>query len=188
MPADGATIDQESVVLASFEGRRAAERMLWSLGRDFRKKARKGRAAAFVVSGDNDGSLKVTESRVMGAGDFMAAVVRISLSLAIGFLAIFSTAKGALGGARAVRNHHQHVGSEERRAHEILAEAGPNAALALIRCSDDEMRQTVAARASEDNAGYCWDGSLTDFLSGLEPGTQHDWVRKALGVPSTGRE
>jgi hypothetical protein len=176
--------EKESVVLASFEGRRAAERMLWSLGRDFRKKARKGHAGAFVVSGENDGSLKVTESRVLGASDFMAAVIRISLSLAMGFLAIFSTAKGALGGVRAVRKHHGHVGSEEQRAHEILAEAGPNAALALIRCSDDEMRQTVAARASEDNAGHCWDGSLTDFLSSLDPGTQHDWVRKALGEPT----
>lgn len=162
--------------------------MLSSLGREFRKKARKGNATAFVVSGNEDGSLKITESRVLQAGDFLAAIIRIFLALAIGFLAIFSTLKGARGGTRAARKHGRHVGSDEQRAHEILAEAGPNAALALVRCKDAEMRQTVAARASEESAGYCWDGSLADFLSGLDPGAQHDWVRKALGVSSKGRE
>jgi len=161
--------------------------MVSSLGREFRKKARKGNATAFVVSGNEDGSLKITESRVLQAGDFLAVIIRISVSLAIGFLAIFSTLKGALGGTRAVRKHRGHVGSDEQRAHEILAEAGPNAALALVRCKDAEMRQTVAARASEESAGYCWDGSLTDFLSALDPSSKHDWVRTALGEPSTSR-
>ncbi|MGH2834732.1 MAG: hypothetical protein ACRDKD_00865 [Solirubrobacteraceae bacterium] len=115
--------EQESVVLASFEHRRAAERMLASLGRNFRKKARKGKATAFIVSGNSDGSLKITESRVLETSDFLAAVIRIFASLALGFLAIFSTLKGALGGKRAARKHEGHVGSDEQRAHEILAEA-----------------------------------------------------------------
>jgi hypothetical protein len=47
---------QESIVLASFKNRDAAEHMLMSLGRGFRKKAREGGATALVVSGNKDGS------------------------------------------------------------------------------------------------------------------------------------
>ena len=60
---------QESVVIASFDSYRHAEHMLASLGRGFRKKARKGGTTAVVVRGNPDGSLKVTESRVLSAGD-----------------------------------------------------------------------------------------------------------------------
>ena len=42
---------QRQVVLATFANRHAAERMLASLGRDFRRKARKGEVAAFLISG-----------------------------------------------------------------------------------------------------------------------------------------
>jgi hypothetical protein len=56
-------VGQESLVIASFENRHAAEQMLLSLGRRFRKKARKGSATAFVVSGNRDGSHKLTQSR-----------------------------------------------------------------------------------------------------------------------------
>jgi hypothetical protein len=171
------------VVLASFESRHAGERMLASLGRDFRKRARKGDATAFLVSGNKDGSLKVTESRVLEAGDFTAVVIRVSLSWTVGFMGIFSTVKGARGGVRAARKRHGHVGSDEKRAHELLADVGPHAALALIRCKDDEMRRPVAARARERGADE-WDGPLAGFLSGLDPGSQHDWVRAALGVSS----
>ena len=47
-----------SVILASFENRHAAEHMLASLRRGFRKKHRKGHATALVISGNKDGSLK----------------------------------------------------------------------------------------------------------------------------------
>ena len=46
---------QESVVLASFDGYRQAEHMLASLGRGFRRKARKGGAVAVVVRGNPTG-------------------------------------------------------------------------------------------------------------------------------------
>ena len=59
---------QESVVIASFDSYRHAEHMLASLGRGFRKKARKAGTTAVVVRGNPDGSLKVTESRVLSAG------------------------------------------------------------------------------------------------------------------------
>jgi hypothetical protein len=179
--------EDESVVLASFHSRNAAEHMSGSLGRAFRKKARKGDTTAFVISGNKDGSLRITESRVLEAGDFSASVIRITASITIGFMGIYSTLKGLRGGVRAARKRQRHVGSDEERAHEILAEAGPHAALALIRCEDDEVRQEVAARASERAAGYTWAGPLTDFLSGLDPSSKHDWVRTALGEPTTDR-
>lgn len=55
----------ESVVIARFDSYRHAEHMLASLGHGFRAKARKGGATAVVVRGNPDGSLKVTESRVL---------------------------------------------------------------------------------------------------------------------------
>jgi hypothetical protein len=60
---------QESVVIASFDSYRHAEHMLASLRRGFRKKTRKGGTTAVVVRGNPDGSLKVTESRVLSVGD-----------------------------------------------------------------------------------------------------------------------
>ncbi|MFI6962734.1 hypothetical protein [Streptomyces sp. NPDC050255] len=55
---------QESVVIAGFDSRHRAERMLVSLGRGFRETARKGGATAVVISGNTDGSLRLTQSRV----------------------------------------------------------------------------------------------------------------------------
>jgi hypothetical protein len=96
---------EASVVLARFDSYRHAEHMLASLGRGFRTKARKGGATAVVVRGNPDGSLKVTESRVLSAA----------------------------------------AGSAERS----------------------------------------WDGSVTEFLAALDPGSAHDWVRAAVGEPSS---
>jgi hypothetical protein len=179
--AEGA--GQESVVLASFENRHAAEHMLLSLGRGFRKKAREGGATAFVVSRNKDGSLKLTESRVLEAGDLTATLLRLSMSWMVGFWGTFSALKGVKAGAQAAHKRESHVGSDEQRAHEIIEEAGPNAAIALVRCKDPEMERAVAASAA-DRGHYSWHGSLPMFLAGLDPGSKHDWVRAALGEPS----
>jgi hypothetical protein len=93
--------------------------------------------------------------------------------------------KGAKGTAHAAHKRSSHVGSEEQRAHEILAQAGPDAAILLVRRQDAETRQLVAAAA--DRASYSWDGSMADFLAGLEPGSEHDWVRTALDKPSSAK-
>jgi hypothetical protein len=176
--------DQDSVVLASFESYQAAEHMVASLGREFRKKARKGGARAAVVRGNADGTLKVTESRVLEAGDFMAALMHISLSWVVGFLGTFSMLKGARSGTRAAQAHGGHVGSQKQRvAQEILADAGPRAAVVLVRCKDQQTRQMVAAAAKE-HARASWDGPLAGFLAALDPGPVHDWVRAALGESS----
>jgi predicted TIM-barrel enzyme len=76
---------QDLVILASFENRHAAEHMLASLGRGFREKHRKGHATALVISGNKDGSLEVTQSRVLTAGGLVYTPVRIALSVSIGF-------------------------------------------------------------------------------------------------------
>jgi hypothetical protein len=175
---------RDSVVLASFDSYRHAEHMLASLGRGFRTKARKGGATAVVVRGNPDGSLEVTESRVLSASDLVSTVLRISLSWTIGFMGLFSTLKGAKEEARAAHARKGHTGSGEHRAHEILAGAGPHAAIVLVRCQDQQTRQMVAAAAA-DSAKGSWDGSLTEFLAALDPGSAHDWVRAAVGEPSS---
>ena len=177
---------QEWVVIASFGNRRAAEHMLASLGHEFRRNARKGHAEAFVVSGNADGSLKLTESRVLEAGGFGATIIRVSLSWTVGFMGLVSTLKGAKATAHAAHKRGSHVGSDEQRAHEILAHAGPGAAILLVRCKDGETRQVVAAGAA-DHASYSWDGSMPDFLAGLDPGPKHDWVRAALDKPTSAK-
>jgi len=180
----GAKSGQESVVIASFDSYRHAEHMLASLGRGFRGKARKGGVIAVVVRGNADGSLKLTQSRVLTASGFASALIRVSLSWTVGFMGLFSTLKGAKGGVHAAHVREGHVGSDEHQAHKILAGAGPDAAIALVRCKDQETRQMVAA-ATADRASRSWDGSLTEFLAALDPGSTHDWVRAALGEPSS---
>lgn len=115
---------QESVVLASFDSYHHAEHMLASLGHGFRAKARRGGATAVVVRGNPDGSLKVTESRVLSASDFVAALMPVSLSWLVGFMGLYSMTKGARGGVRAAQARKGHAGPDEHRAHEILAAAG----------------------------------------------------------------
>jgi hypothetical protein len=92
--------------------------------------------------------------------------------------------KGAKEEARAAHVREGHVGSGEHRAHEILADVGPHAAIALVRCRDQETRQMVVAAAA-DSARYSWEGSLAEFLAALDPGPGHDWVRAAVGEPSS---
>jgi len=68
---------QQSVVLASFDSYRHAEHMLASLGREFRRKARKDGTTAVVVRGNTDGSLKLTQSRVLTASDLTSTLIRL---------------------------------------------------------------------------------------------------------------
>jgi uncharacterized membrane protein len=175
---------QESVVIASFDSYRHAEHMLAKLGRGFRKKARKGDVIAVVVRGNADGSLKLAQSRVLTASGFASTLIRVSLSWTVGFMGLFSTLKGAKEEARAAHVRKGHTGSDEHRAHEILADVGPHAAIALVRCQDQQTRQMVAAAAA-DSARDSWDGSLTEFLAALDPGPGHDWARAAVGESSS---
>jgi hypothetical protein len=84
MTSEVGPVAQESVVFASFENRVAAERMLASLGPDFLKKARRGQVAAFVVSGNKDGSLKLTQPRLLTATGIARALIGVSLAMLAG--------------------------------------------------------------------------------------------------------
>ena len=175
--------EQESIVLATFKKRGAAERMLASLGRNFRHEARKGKSDVFVISANADGSLKVTESRVVEASGFFSFLIHIATSILVGFLGLFSTLKEAFRVRRSTQVHAAHVGMDDMKSHEILTQAGEDAALVMVRCKDEETRHAVVEKAAE-SAADTWDGSLAEFLSDLDPGSKHDWVRAALGEPS----
>jgi uncharacterized membrane protein len=180
MPSKADPTVQASVIVASFENRHAAEHLLALLGREFGKQARRGHVTAFVVRDNKDGSLKLTQSRVLTAEGLEGALIGFFAAVMLGLIGIIGMLKGAKAGRHAVRVRAAHVGSDEHAAHAIFAQAGPNAAIALVCCDDPEMRYTTAARA-RDRAISTWDGSRTEFLANLDPGSSHDWVRDALG-------
>jgi hypothetical protein len=182
MASEGDSV-QDSVILASFENRHAAEHTLASLGRGFRQKHRKGHATGLVISANKDGSLKVTQSRVLSASGLVYTAIRIGLSMSIGFMGITSWLRGAKGSIHEVRARESHVGSDEHAAHAVLAHVGADAAVVLVCCDDQETRQAVVAQAA-DRASESWDGSRAQFLAALDPGSQHDWLRAAIDEPS----
>ena len=73
-----------SVVLVRFKSRRAAERMVASLGRDFRKNAHKGKAAAFIVAHNQDGSFKLVQSRVLTSRGLAISVTKFTAGVLTG--------------------------------------------------------------------------------------------------------
>ena len=128
--------------------------------------------------------MKLTQARVLTEGDVGAALIRVSLSWTVGFMGLFSTARGGKRFAHAVHLREAHVGSDEQATHAILARAGAHGALALVSCKDGDTRREVAERAA-DRGTESWEGSRTEFLAGLDPGSKHDWLRTALGEQST---
>jgi hypothetical protein len=117
------------------------------------------------------------------ASGLVSTGIRVTGALLAGFMGLFSTLKEAFRVRRATRARASHVGSGDIRSHEILAQVGPDAAAALVRCKDEEIRHKVSEKAADSAVGT-WDGSLAEFLAALDPGSKHDWVRDALGVPS----
>jgi hypothetical protein len=152
------------------------------LGRGFRKDVRGGKATAVVVTGNADGSLKVRQSRAVTVTGYINTLIHLSTSWMIGFLGLSSAAKGVGQGLHAAKIHQGHVGSDEQLAHQIISDAGLGSAIVLVRSGDPETRRAVVDAAGAD-ARRCWDGSLSEGLSELDPGPPHDWVRTALGEP-----
>jgi hypothetical protein len=173
---------EEFVVLASLTNRREAERTVHSFGHKLRRKARSGHGSALVVSGNPDGSLKLTQARAVTASGVTAALLHASVSWTVGLMGLFSLVKAVLSPVKACHIHEGHVGSGEHAAHALLAEAGPDAALVLVRCDDRPMWEELSARAADRDA-RSWRGSMSDFLGSLEP--EDDWVRKAVGAPTS---
>jgi len=175
-----------SVVLVRFKSRRAAERMVASLGRDFRKNAHKGKAAAFIVAHNQDGSFKLVQSRVLTSRGLAISVTKFTAGVLTG-LGILMTVS-ALGGAKtathAARQHQSHVGEEDKRLVELLDHLGPKAACVVFHCTDDAAGQVVATQAGKrvgDNLQY----SHTEFLVMLDRlGSDYDWVRPVVAEPT----
>lgn len=170
---------EEFVLLASVASRGGGERLVMSLGHRFRATARKGKSSALVVSANPDGSLKLTESRVQTASNLSAAALRVTAALMTGFLGVVSTLKGGKETVRTAQMHEGNVGADEHAAHALLAEAGANSAIVLVRCHNHDLVKHVQARAA-DRATHTWHGSMTEFRATLNPGPEHDWVREAL--------
>jgi hypothetical protein len=170
----------ETVVVATFANRHAAEHMLASLGRDFRKKARKGRAAAFLITVDADGSFSLVQSRVLTAGGVVAAGIGVGVASMAGLLGITSALRGGKTVVGAARKRQSHVGAETQRLRDILAEAGPRASVALVRCADPGESAAVVALAAE-RARDSWHGSRAEFVTGLDQAAgNYDWLLPAL--------
>ena len=147
-PDSTANSEQEWVVIASFPNRHAAEHMLASLGPGFRRNANKGHAEAFLITGNADGSLKLRKSRVLEAGGLASTIARIAVFVMVGLIGVVAMFKGAKATAHVADKHQAHVGADEQHAHAILAQAGPDAAIALVHCKDRETGKTVAAGAA----------------------------------------
>jgi hypothetical protein len=145
--------------------------------------SRKGHADALVAKANADGSLEVRQSRALKTGNLANLAIRLSSSIAIGFLGIFSALKGVKQSGHALHVHQHHVGQDEQQVHAILASAGSRSALLLVRCDDNSMLETVVSATSK-GAVYSWQGSLSEFLDSLDPGSDDDWVRAAVGKAS----
>ncbi len=173
----------EAVVVAIFANRHAAERMLGSLGRDFRKKAQKGGAAAFLVSGNADGSFSVSQSRLLTTSGVVAAGTGVAVASLAGLMGIMSALKGGRTVVQAARKHGTHVDAEAQRLREMLAEAGPRASVLVVRCADPGEAAVVVAAAAE-RARDSWHGSRAEFIAGLDQAAgSFDWLRGALDEP-----
>ena len=120
----------ETLVVATFANRHAAEHMLFSLGHDFRKKARKGGVAAFLVNGEADGSFSLVQSRVLSASGVVDAGIGVGRRQLVGLMGIRSALRGGKTVVHATRKRETHVGAETQRLRDILAEAGPRASVA----------------------------------------------------------
>lgn len=89
--ADPPTAGSASVVVASFKSRRIAERMVASLGHNFRRQALKGSASAFVVTRSGDGSFRLVQSRVVTTTGILANVSKFAAIVMAGLIGIGPT-------------------------------------------------------------------------------------------------
>ena len=173
----------ETVVVAIFANRHAAERMLGSLGRDFRKKAQKGGVAAFLISGNADGSFSVSQSRLLTASGVAAAGAGVAVASLAGLMGMMSALKGGRTVVQAARKRGTHVDAEAQRLRDMLAQAGPHASVLVVRCAGPGEEAPVVALAAE-RARESWHGSRAEFIAGLDQaaGSYH-WLRAALDEP-----
>jgi hypothetical protein len=158
--------------------------MLASLGRDFRKKARKGGVAAFLIRGNADGSFSLVQSRVLTASGVAAAGIGVTVATVAGLLGIMSAIRGGKTVVGAARKRETHVGADAQRLRDILAQAGPHASVAVVRCADPGEGATVVTLAAA-RARDSWQGSRDEFVTGVNQAVgKYDWLLSALDQPS----
>jgi len=179
------TPESASVIMAAFENRHAAERMVASLGHDLRHQARKGDVNAFVVSRHRDGSFKLVQSRVLTAGGLGAAAIGFMTATMAGLLGAGAVFRGAKTVTLSAHQRQSHVRQADQRLAEILDGVGQHSAVLLVLCQDEQTGQTVAARASERGA-QSWHMSQAEFLGALDRlGDNYDWVRPVVAEFAT---
>ena len=170
-------------MVAIFPNRHAAERTLGSLGRDFRKKAQKGAVAAFLISGNADGSFSVSQSRLLTASGVVAAGAGVVVASLAGLMGMMSALKGGKTVVQAARTRGTHVDADAERLRDMLAEAGPHASVLVVRCAapgDEAAAVALISERSRDN----WHGSRAEFIAGLDQAAGGlDWLRAAIGEP-----
>lgn len=175
--------ESESVVVATFPNRHAAEHMVASLGRGFRRKARKGEVAAFLVTGNRDGSFSLVQSRVLTASGVVAAGIGVTVATVAGLLGIVSALRGGRTVVHAARHRQAHVGADEEQLRHILARLGADACATVIRCAGPQGEGAVATLAAA-RASDSWHGSRAEFLAALDQAVgSHDWLRAAFDEP-----
>jgi hypothetical protein len=174
----------ETVVVASFANRHAGERMLASLGRDFRRKARKGEVAAFLITSNTDGSVSLVQSRVLTASGVAAAGIGVTVATLAGLLGMMSALRGGKTVVQAARKRETHVGADAQRLRDILAEAGPHASVVVVRCADPAQQDAVVALAAA-RARDSWHGPRAEFVTAVDQAVgKYDWLLGALDEPT----
>jgi uncharacterized membrane protein len=177
--------ESASVIVADFENRHAAERMVASLGRDLRHKARKGEVNAFVVSRHRDGSFKLVQSRVLTAGGLGAAAIGFTTATVAGLLGAGSAFRGARTVTQSARERQSHVRQTDEWLSELLDQVGQRSAVLLVVCEDQQTGQVVAARAAE-RGRQSWHSSRAEFLAALDRvGDDYEWVRPVVAESAT---
>ena len=171
-------------MVATFANRHAAEHTLASLGRDFRKKARKGGVAAFLITGNADGSFSLVQSRVLTASGVVAAGIGVGVASMAGLLGIMSALRGGKTVVHAARERGTHVDPDAEGLRDILAEAGPRASVVVVRCADPGEAAVVVTLAAE-RARDSLHGSRADFVTGLDQAAGNfEWLLAAFDQPS----
>ncbi len=180
-PGSGA----ETVVLARFETSRAAERMVASLGRGFRRQARSSKAAAFVVTRKKDGSFNLVQSRVVTASGVVGAVMGITAAMFAGLMGLGSALRGAKAVGHGARERQSGVGHGNEQLGAVFDQLGPHAAYVLFVCTDEHTAQSVVERAGE-RASHTSQHSQAEVLALLDQlGSDYDWIRPAVTEPHT---
>lgn len=177
--------DFASVILASFENRHAAEHTVASLGHDFRHKAHRGNAAAFVVTHNRDGSFTLAQSRVLTGSGLAVAAATLTAAILAGLHGVIAALQGAKTAKHAAHVHRSHVGRDAQQLADLVDQIGPHAAGVVFVCTDPETEQAVAALTAERGSRSAHH-SRTEFLALLDRlGDGYDWLRSPVAEPTT---